>query len=131
MKEFFLDNVFNLVASFITGSSFLAYVFERKKRKIEENQLASNALVSMQEAYTKFTVDQTARYTEISEELTKTKFQLEQMASTLSSVEKALEQEKEEKERLIKSYEKLEQSYNSLSKNYEIIMNDYENMRKK
>lgn len=131
MNDFIANNLYDLLVSILGGGSFLAYIFERKKRKIEENQLASNALVSMQEAYTKFTVDQTNRYTEISEELIKTKDQLEKMAITLSNVEEALKKEKEEKERLIQTYEKMEQNYNALSKNYEIILKDYEDLRAK
>lgn len=66
-KQWLIENAYQLITTFIGGTSFVAYILERKKRKIEEKQLTADALKSMQEAYDRFTEDFKERYTELSD----------------------------------------------------------------
>lgn len=62
-----IDNLLTLVTSVLGGTSFVGYIMEKNKRKLEERQLGTDALKSMQESYDKFTEDFKERYMELSE----------------------------------------------------------------
>ena len=69
IQQFLADNILSIITTLFGGGSFYAYYVERNKRKIEEKQLSSDALKSMQDAYDKFTEDSLKRYEELSTEV--------------------------------------------------------------
>lgn len=66
MQQWLQDNAFQLITTIFGGGSFAAYILERKKRKIEEKQLTTDALKSMQQAYDTFTEHSNKMYNELS-----------------------------------------------------------------
>ena len=76
----YLTNTFSDIPSLLTtvfgGGSFIAWISERRKRRIEENQLGASALESMQNAYDKFTKDSLERYTVLESEFTELRKEL-------------------------------------------------------
>lgn len=111
-KLLIIEN-FALIISMLFGSgSFIAYYFERNKRGIEEKQLASDALKTMQDAYDKFTEDALGKYHDLSKEITELKEKL--IAVTLH-----LNEEQKKYNMLRGSYERLKQSYDVLKRNFE------------
>ncbi len=100
IKQWILDNFLTLLTTLFGGTSFLGYVLERKKRRIQEKQETTDALKSMQEAYDKFSQDLLKRYDDLNKEVIELK-------TKLAKVTAQLQEEK------IK-YEKLEQIYNEL-----------------
>lgn len=111
-KTLLIDNL-GLIFSVLFGSgSFLAFISERKKRNIENKQLASDALKTMQDAYDKFTSDSLKRYNELSSEV-------HDLKKNLFRVSQQLNQEKEKHNTLKNAYEKLKISYDTLKKNFE------------
>ena len=57
---------FSTILSYLLGSGgILAFVAERRKRKIELKQQDASALQTMQEAYDKFTADSLTRYEDL------------------------------------------------------------------
>jgi archaellum component FlaC len=109
MQQWVLDNIFSIITTIFGGTSFVAYLSEKRKRKIEEKQLTTDALKSMQEAYDKFTEDLLNRYNEISEELLKVK-------EELALVKKNLADE-------VLKYNTLQQRYEGVLKELEIVKN--------
>ena len=109
MKEWLMSNIniFEIITLVFGGGSFWAYVTERKKRKIEEKQLASDALKTMQDAYDRFTEDSKTKYEELSLEISELK-------KKLTNVTSQLQEEKSKYTSLKNSYEKLKRSYDSL-----------------
>lgn len=111
-KLIILDNLGLIITSLFGGGSFMAYLLEKKKRSIEEKQLASDALKTMQDAYDKFTQDSLQRYNELSLEVGDLKKKLILVTSQL---------ENEEGKYLVlkNAYEKLKSSYDTLKRNFD------------
>lgn len=65
MKQWILDNMPTLITAILGGTSFVGYVMERKKRRIEERQLSADALSRMQEVYDKFVEHSNTNYKEL------------------------------------------------------------------
>lgn len=65
MKQWLLDNSLPLITTIIGGTSFIGYIQERKKRKIEEKALSADALMKMQEAYDRFAEHSNTNYKEL------------------------------------------------------------------
>lgn len=81
MKQWIMDNILTLITTVLGGTSFVGYVLERKKRRIEERQLNADALSRMQEAYDKFVEHSNTNYRELLnkyQELTMKYMELEQ-----------------------------------------------------
>lgn len=112
LKQLILDNIFTILSSLFGGGSFLAYFFERNKRKNEDAQGAADALTKMQEAYDKFTQDSLRTYEELRGEVTTLKENVKVLTENLR-------QEQEKYNVLKNSYEKLKNSYDSLKKNFD------------
>lgn len=102
IKQWIIENFFTLITTIFGSTSFLGYVLERKKRRIQEKQETTDALKSMQEAYNKFTEDMFKKYEEQTLEINKLTEKIE-----ILTVE--LQQEK-------LRYSKLEDLYNKLKK---------------
>lgn len=66
MLDFLQNNWDNFILA-IGGVG--AYFGGRKMKRIEEKKAGSDAVVSMQEAYNEFVIDQKERYNELKEEL--------------------------------------------------------------
>lgn len=113
MKQFILENFFQIITSIFGGTSFLAWIVERKKRKIEEKQLTADALDKMQTAYDRFTEDSLQRYRDLKEEV--------------ESLKRTLEEETKAKLALQKDYNELKEAYDNLKKEF----NDYRKKVKK
>lgn len=112
IKIIILDNLGLIITSLFGGGSFMAYVLERKKRNIENKQLASDALKTMQDAYDKFTQDSLQRYNELSSEVSDLKKKLIDVTSQLN--------DEEGKYLVLKNaYEKLKSSYDTLKRNFD------------
>lgn len=69
MKEWFELHLFELITSFLGGTSMIGYFIERRRRKLAERRDTVDTLVVMQQAYDKFTEDYMKRYTALSEEV--------------------------------------------------------------
>ena len=69
IQQLLTDNIVSIITTLFGGGSFYAYYIEKGKRKIEEKQLSSDALKSMQDAYDKFTADSLKHYEELSAEV--------------------------------------------------------------
>lgn len=113
MKQFILENFFQIITSIFGGTSFLAWILERKKRKLEEKQLAADALDKMQSAYDKFTEDSLERYKSLREEV--------------EELKKSLQEETKAKLALQKDYNDLKIAYDNLKEEF----NDYKKRSKK
>lgn len=112
IKQFILDNILTVITSALGSGSFVLYILERNKRKIEERQLASDALKTMQDAYDKFTQDSLNRYSDIKNEV-------DDLKKKLSNVTSQLQQEKKKYNSLKDSYDKLKSSYDSLKRSFD------------
>ncbi len=113
MKEWLLENIFSIITTVFGGGSFFAYITERKKRIIEEKQLASDALKTMQDAYDKFTSDSLKKYEELSVEVTELK-------KKLNGVTSQLESEKINYSTLKSAHDKLKTAYDKLKAEFDI-----------
>lgn len=91
----------NLLTALFGGGSFIAWISERRKRRLEENELNMTALGLMQSAYDKFTKD---------------------------SLEKYIELEKKFSDLKIEFY-KNRKDYNVLKNEYNKLKNDYNNLQ--
>lgn len=100
-KSWLIENIFSIVTSILGGGSLLGWIQERKKRKIEENQLTADALKSMQEAYDTFTQDSLGRYNILKEEIDSLKIKLINVSSQLQT-------EKDYNQKLLLDYRQLE-----------------------
>ena len=69
MKDWFLDNIFSVIATLFGGGSFYAFITEKKKRKMELRSTQADALSSMQETYDKFVDDFTDKYNHLQKEI--------------------------------------------------------------
>ena len=112
MKQWILENLSLILSTAFGRTSFLAYVLERKKRKIEEKQLTADALSKMQEGYDKFTSDLLSRYDELKQEVTDLK-------KNLAEVESQLDEEKGKYKTLKSNYDKLKTSYDTLKREFD------------
>ena len=112
MKEWVTENLFSIITAIFGSGSFFAYITERKKRVIEEKQLASDALKTMQDAYDRFTEDSKMKYEELSSEISELK-------KKLTNVTSQLQEEKGKYTTLKNSYERLKKSYDSLKREFD------------
>lgn len=106
--DYIKDNLIDLPTILTTifgGGSFVAWITERRKRKIEEDQLGASALESMQNAYDKFTKDALERYTTLEMEFKQLKLEF------LKSEDQYLALKKE--------YNQLKMDYDNLQKEFE------------
>ena len=118
IQQLFTDNIVSIITTLFGGGSFYAYYVERNKRKIEEKQLSSDALKSMQDAYDKFTEDSLKRYSELSEEVQKLK-------ENLLTVTSQLDKEKQNYINLKLEHDNLKISYNKLKKDFDDYKKKY------
>lgn len=88
MTQWLTDNLLTIITTLFGGTSFLGYVLERKKRRIQEKQETIDALKSMQDAYDRFTADALKKYDEVVKELEKVKKELEQVKQELITEKK-------------------------------------------
>lgn len=100
IKQWLIDNIFTVITTLFGSTSFVGYVLERKKRRIQERQETTDALKSMQEAYDRFSQDLLRRYEDISKEVMEVK-------KRLSEVTFELEGEKVKYKKLEKVYAEL------------------------
>ena len=118
IQQLFTDNIVSIITTLFGGGSFYAYYVERNKRKIEEKQLSSDALKSMQDAYDKFTEDSLKRYSELSEEV-------EKLKEKLLTVTSQLDKEKQNYINLKLEHDNLKISYNKLKKDFDEYKKKY------
>ena len=118
IQQFLADNILSIITTLFGGGSFYAYYVERNKRKIEEKQLSSDALKSMQDAYDKFTEDSLKRYSELSEEV-------EKLKEKLLTVTSQLDKEKQNYINLKLEHDNLKISYNKLKKDFDEYKKKY------
>ena len=118
VKQFLMDNFVSILTTLFGGGSFYAYYIERNKRRIEERQLSSDALKSMQDAYDKFTEDSLKRYSELSEEV-------EKLKEKLLTVTSQLDKEKQNYISLKLEHDNLKISYNKLKKDFDEYKKKY------
>ena len=117
-KQFLMDNLISIITTLFGGGSFYAFWVEKSKRKIEEKQLSSDALKSMQDAYDKFTEDSLKRYSELSEEV-------EKLKEKLLTVTSQLDKEKQNYISLKLEHDNLKISYNKLKKDFDEYKKKY------
>ena len=118
IQQFLADNILSIITTLFGGGSFYAYYVEKNKRKIEEKQLSSDALKSMQDAYDKFTEDSLKRYSELSEEV-------EKLKEKLLTVTSQLDKEKQNYINLKLEHDNLKISYNKLKKDFDEYKKKY------
>ena len=118
IEQLLTDNVISIITTLFGGGSFYAYYVERNKRRIEEKQLSSDALKSMQDAYDKFTEDSLKRYSELSEEV-------EKLKEKLLTVTSQLDKEKQNYINLKLEHDNLKISYNKLKKDFDEYKKKY------
>ena len=118
IQQFLADNILSIITTLFGGGSFYAYYVERNKRRIEEKQLSSDALKSMQDAYDKFTEDSLKRYSELSEEV-------EKLKEKLLTVTSQLDKEKQNYINLKLEHDNLKISYNKLKKDFDEYKKKY------
>ena len=118
IQQFLVDNILSIITTLFGGGSFYAYYVERNKRKIEEKQLSSDALKSMQDAYDKFTEDSLKRYSELSGEV-------EKLKEKLLTVTSQLDKEKQNYINLKLEHDNLKISYNKLKKDFDEYKKKY------
>lgn len=68
-KQWIIENLLTLITTLFGGTSFVGYILERKKRRIQEKLETTDALKSMQEAYDRFSQDLLKRYEDLSKEM--------------------------------------------------------------
>lgn len=118
IQQLVTDNILSIITTLFGGGSFYAYYVERNKRRIEEKQLSSDALKSMQDAYDKFTEDSLKRYSELSEEV-------EKLKEKLLTVTSQLDKEKQNYISLKLEHDNLKISYNKLKKDFDEYKKKY------
>ena len=118
IQQLLTDNIVSIITTLFGGGSFYAYYVEKGKRKIEEKQLSSDALKSMQDAYDKFTEDSLKRYSELSEEV-------EKLKEKLLTVTSQLDKEKQNYINLKLEHDNLKISYNKLKKDFDEYKKKY------
>ena len=118
IQQLLTDNVISIITTLFGGGSFYAYYVERNKRRIEEKQLSSDALKSMQDAYDKFTEDSLKRYSELSGEV-------EKLKEKLLTVTSQLDKEKQNYINLKLEHDNLKISYNKLKKDFDEYKKKY------
>ena len=118
VQQLLTDNIVSIITTLFGGGSFYAYYIERNKRKIEEKQLSSDALKSMQDAYDKFTEDSLKRYSELSGEV-------EKLKEKLLTVTSQLDKEKQNYINLKLEHDNLKISYNKLKKDFDEYKKKY------
>ena len=118
LQQILTDNIISIITTLFGGGSFYAYYVERNKRRIEEKQLSSDALKSMQDAYDKFTEDSLKRYSELSEEV-------EKLKEKLLTVTSQLDKEKQNYINLKLEHDNLKISYNKLKKDFDEYKKKY------
>ena len=118
LQQILTDNLISIITTLFGGGSFYAYYVEKNKRKIEEKQLSSDALKSMQDAYDKFTEDSLKRYSELSEEV-------EKLKEKLLTVTSQLDKEKQNYISLKLEHDNLKISYNKLKKDFDEYKKKY------
>ena len=118
IQQLLTDNILSIITTLFGGGSFYAYYVERNKRRIEEKQLNSDALKSMQDAYDKFTEDSLKRYSELSEEV-------EKLKEKLLTVTSQLDKEKQNYINLKLEHDNLKISYNKLKKDFDEYKKKY------
>ena len=118
IQQLLTDNIVSIITTLFGGGSFYAYYVEKNKRKIEEKQLSSDALKSMQDAYDKFTEDSLKRYSELSEEV-------EKLKEKLLTVTSQLDKEKQNYINLKLEHDNLKISYNKLKKDFDDYKKKY------
>ena len=118
IQQLLADNILSIITTLFGGGSFYAYYVERNKRRIEEKQLSSDALKSMQDAYDKFTEDSLKRYSELSEEV-------EKLKEKLLTVTSQLDKEKQNYISLKLEHDNLKISYNKLKKDFDEYKKKY------
>lgn len=114
MIEFITQNLPLIMTTLFGSSSFLAFILEKNKRKLEEKQIGTDALKSMQDAYDKFTSDSLKRYEDLSSEVSDLK-------KKLTDVSSELDKEKHKYNTLKSSYTSLKNSYDSLKKQFDAL----------
>ena len=118
IQQLLADNILSIITTLFGGGSFYAYYVEKNKRKIEEKQLSSDALKSMQDAYDKFTEDSLKRYSELSEEV-------EKLKEKLLTVTSQLDKEKQNYINLKLEHDSLKVAYNKLKKDFDEYKKKY------
>lgn len=118
IQQLLADNILSIITTLFGGGSFYAYYVEKNKRKIEEKQLSSDALKSMQDAYDKFTEDSLKHYEELSAEVQDLKKKLTEVTTQLS-------REKQNYATLRKEHDNLKISYNKLKKDFDEYKKKY------
>ena len=118
IQQLLTDNILSIITTLFGGGSFYAYYVEKGKRKIEERQLSSDALKSMQDAYDKFTEDSLKRYEELSVEVQDLKKKLIEVTTQLSTEKQNYATLREEHDNLKISYNKLKKDFDEYKKKY-------------
>ena len=118
VKQFLMDNFISIITTLFGGGSFYAYYIEKNKRKIEEKQLSSDALKSMQDAYDKFTTDALKHYEELSAEVEDLKKKLIEVTTQLSKEKQNYATLREEHDNLKISYNRLKKDFDDYKKKY-------------
>ena len=118
IQQLFTDNIVSIITTLFGGGSFYAFWVEKNKRKIEEKQLSSDALKSMQDAYDKFTEDSLKRYEELSTEVQDLKKKLTEVTTQLSTEKQNYATLREEHDNLKISYNKLKKDFDDYKKKY-------------
>ena len=118
IQQLLTDNIVSIITTLFGGGSFYAYYTEKGKRKIEEKQLSSDALKSMQDAYDKFTEDALKHYEELSVEIQDLKKKLTEVTTQLSTEKQNYATLREEHDNLKISYNKLKKDVDEYKKKY-------------
>ena len=118
IQQLLIDNIVSIITTLFGGGSFYAYYVEKNKRKIEEKQLSSDALKSMQDAYDKFTEDSLKRYEALSTEVQDLKKKLTEVTTQLSKEKQNYAILREEHDNLKISYNKLKKDFDDYKKKY-------------
>ena len=118
IQQLLTDNILSIITTLFGGGSFYAYYVERNKRRIEEKQLSSDALKSMQDAYDKFTADALKHYEELSVEVKNKKKKLIEVTTQLSKEKQNYAPLREEHDNLKVSYNKLKKDFDEYKKKY-------------
>jgi len=111
MKQWLIDNIPLIITTSFGSGSFLAFILEKNKRKIEEKQLGADALTKMQEGYDKFTANALEQYDSLRAEVMDLK-------KKLIEVTIQLDKEKNNYQKLKVSYDKLKQEFDIYRKKY-------------
>ena len=118
IQQLLTENLVSIITTVFGGGSFYAYYVEKNKRKIEEKQLSSDALKSMQDAYDKFTADALKHYEELSVEVEDLKKKLTEVTTQLSAEKQNYATLREEHDNLKISYNRLKKDFDEYKKKY-------------